>query len=282
MTWILDFYKRNPPVVWEMFKFVRPRELAFVPIREWKEGKAHRWINVGRIGNFLQALEGHYKTETRWHLFASIQYVRKAYDTGEHINLKTSWIVWGWDIVVDLDHDPERGRGQSFWDAWAECLAVCELYDEYGLPYWVKFSGGRGFHVTVPWRWPLRAETGRPYLQALFRPDEFSRIAQKWATAISERLRLRTMDASTTYKHQGLIRVPYSVHPKTGLVALPLSRAELADFDPEMARPEMVARMDVQARGLQMRNVERPEEALEGLKAFCWDVLGLKVEDRKP
>jgi hypothetical protein len=42
-------------------------------------------------------------------------------------------------------------------------------------------------------------------------------------------------------KDSANFRVPYSIHPATGLVAAPLSRSQLAEFLPEHASPEAVA-----------------------------------------
>jgi DNA primase len=42
-------------------------------------------------------------------------------------------------------------------------------------------------------------------------------------------------------KDNANFRVPYSVHPRTGLVAIPISRPTLASFHPEHAVPEAVA-----------------------------------------
>src|SRR4051812_40663194 len=42
-------------------------------------------------------------------------------------------------------------------------------------------------------------------------------------------------------KDNANFRVPYSIHPKTGLVAMPLARSDLPTFRPEQAQPETVA-----------------------------------------
>jgi hypothetical protein len=42
-------------------------------------------------------------------------------------------------------------------------------------------------------------------------------------------------------KENANFRAPFSIHPRTGLVAVPLSRAQLAAFRPEDAHPDRVA-----------------------------------------
>lgn len=43
-------------------------------------------------------------------------------------------------------------------------------------------------------------------------------------------------------KENANFRVPYSIHPRTGLVAAPLTRAQLPTFDPQSATPQAVSK----------------------------------------
>ena len=273
MTWIWDFYRSNPQIVWEIFKFIRPRELAFVPTRRLAKAgqRAHRHINCGRIGVLWRKLKWHYGYKEGWHLFGSLQYVVKTL-YGRPVSLREFWLTWGFDVTLDLDAKEEKGL--TLEDAWHDALAIAEFYDEWSLPYYVVFSGRRGFHVTVPWRYPYGQETGTPYLEAHFAPEDFTDVGRAWTALVMERLGPRTLEAHTTYKVKGLIRAPWSIHPVSGLVALPLRPEDLRDFDPHdpyVARPEVAARMDAQARGLCLRN--EGLRGAEGLLEFVEEAL---------
>src|SRR3712207_3065526 len=62
-------------------------------------------------------------------------------------------------------------------------------------------------------------------------------------------------------KDSANFRVPYSIHPTTGLVAAPLSRSRLATFRPEDASPEAVA-MDWPVVPLPQYTIEDVRRAL--------------------
>ena len=67
-------------------------------------------------------------------------------------------------------------------------------------------------------------------------------------------------------KDSANFRVPYSVHPATGLVAAPLTRTQLATFRPEEASPEAVA-ADWPAASLPQHTLEDVRRAVDAWRA---------------
>ncbi|MFN8590793.1 MAG: hypothetical protein U0031_04960 [Thermomicrobiales bacterium] len=67
-------------------------------------------------------------------------------------------------------------------------------------------------------------------------------------------------------KENANFRVPYSIHPRTGLVAAPLSRKLLATFDPASATPEAVSRIWPQVE-MPVHRLEVVSEALAAWRA---------------
>ena len=151
-------------------------------------------------------------------------------------------------LVVDIDAGPKV--------SWEQTKEVAELvyrkFEEFGLNPALKFSGGRGFQV---WSWINEFELPENYQPLQLKGErkrernyfslfaDFIRIIQR---EVDEELpRLTTsiiaekesredkvlLDPSSM-KPMGLVRAPYGVHSKTGLVSLPVSIKELKKFEP--------------------------------------------------
>lgn len=159
-------------------------------------------------------------------------------------------------LVVDIDAGPKV--------SWQQTKEVAEvvykIFERLSLNPCLKFSGGRGFQVwsqIVNFSLPasyrpiqLKGKTKREknYF-TLF--SDFIRIIQ--AEVDKEIPKLTTSGVSTresrvdkvlldpsSMKPMGLVRAPYGVHSKTGLVSMPLSLKELKSFEPNDASPEKV------------------------------------------
>ncbi|MEM7825432.1 MAG: hypothetical protein QW412_01055, partial [Candidatus Aenigmatarchaeota archaeon] len=146
--------------------------------------------------------------------------------------------------------------------SWERTKEVAEItYKIFGslnLNPAIKFSGSRGFQVwslikdfEIPEYYqplPLRGKTKRKrnYF-TLF--SDFVRLIQKEVdeevpgittseTLLKEEREDKVLLDSASMKPLGLVRAPYSVHSKTGLVSLPLSFREIKDFEPLDASTE--------------------------------------------
>lgn len=121
------------------------------------------------------------------------------------------------DLVAELDN---KGDRQACFRA---TLPLVHALHNLDIPFLVKFSGHSSAHVVVPYR-------GQNYREA---SERFLR-------------RVRGPMRSTSYldlsfrSPQHLLRMPYALHERTGLVSLPLTVEEYERFTPEMARPENV------------------------------------------
>jgi bifunctional non-homologous end joining protein LigD len=157
-------------------------------------------------------------------------------------------------LVVDIDPGPKVGFEKT-----KEVAEVTyKIFDKLELNPALKFSGSRGFQVwslikefEIPEEYqPLVLRGGgkreRNYF-SLF--SDFVRAIQKEVdkeipklttseTLGKEEREDKILLDSSSMKPMGLVRAPYSVHSKTGLVSLPLSVKELRKFEPEDATTE--------------------------------------------
>ena len=159
-------------------------------------------------------------------------------------------------LVVDIDAGPRVS-----WEQTKEVTeTVFKIFKKFGLNPALKFSGSRGFQVwslieefPLPENYKpleLRGKTKREknYF-SLF--SDFIRIIQREVdeeipglttcevSAKEKRLDKVLLDPSSM-KPLGLVRAPYGLHSKTGLISMPLSLRELKEFKPEQARVELV------------------------------------------
>jgi hypothetical protein len=143
-------------------------------------------------------------------------------------------------------------------------MHAADILAEQGLDALVKFSGSDGFHLMwdVPDLGDLKDETLWELERAVVRAVacEVERrlagdpeAAMIWEAVGAGNQAITTGSADREnpnallfdeyiLKDSANFRVPYSIHPATGLVAAPLSRSQLATFRAEDASPEAVAK----------------------------------------
>lgn len=164
----------------------------------------------------------------------------------------------GWDFVLDIDSKT------NFQHAKIAANVVCSFLNDYGIKAGLKFSGRRGFHISI-------ANSAFPknidYKDVSRRYPE---ISQSLATYIRERIKDRLLDALVAseggvaalmkclkerppqlspfyfiefekdWGNRHLIRMPYSLNEKSWLVSVPLSQHDLEKFEPSDAKPDKV------------------------------------------
>lgn len=134
----------------------------------------------------------------------------------------------GWDFLIDLDCDTlDHGREA------AEILI--EAMKAHGIKnVHTKFSGRSGFHIFIPWR------AFHPSLVSGF-PEVPRAMGAYLEDFISEELRPSVRKGieidSIAISPRHLIRMPYSLNEKVGLVSIPVTDLS---FDIESAKPEQV------------------------------------------
>ncbi len=187
----------------------------------------------------------------------------------------------GWDIFIDPDvPDMEIGK--------IVVRHVIEALKDHGVSsYSLKFSGGKGFHIGIPFSsMPEKINmqpTSGMYPEMLQKVNEFL----KWYTreslkesilklgppnVISQRINKPVSDITNSegldpfkvvsmdvFSSRHLFRLPYSLHEKTMLVSLPMRYERLEHFEKEMALSEKVK---VDEKFLQPKGASRDAEAL--------------------
>ncbi|MCS7106186.1 MAG: hypothetical protein NZ942_02640 [Candidatus Aenigmarchaeota archaeon] len=157
-------------------------------------------------------------------------------------------------LVVDIDPGPKVS-----WEKTKEVAEITyKIFERLKLNPAIKFSGSRGFQV---WSLIKEFEIPEDYQPLVLRGgskrernyftlfSDFVRVIQKEVdkeipgittseTLLKEEREDKVLLDSASMKPLGLVRAPYSVHSKTGLVSLPLSLKEVKDFEPSEASTE--------------------------------------------
>ena len=118
---------------------------------------------------------------------------------------------------LDFDHatKPEN--------ALADAQRVSQFLREHDIAHWVQFSGSKGYHVHIqhaPIKFKFHWSDGSA--------DALKQMIYQFQDHLRQTLGLPTMDEATMGDAKRLCRIPYTVHPKTGLYTTPLD-PELLD-----------------------------------------------------
>jgi len=152
----------------------------------------------------------------------------------------------GWDFVLDLDaEDLDRARESA--------LALAGLLKTFGIEgFKLKFSGARGFHITIPGdAFDCFAGGHGEYIAAY--PQVPRVMAEFLQASIKPEQRRGVKIDHDIYSSRRMLRVAYGLHPQTGLVSLPLSVKEVRNFRRENAASSSNMKVDWGWLNLQAR-----------------------------
>lgn len=198
----------------------------------------------------------------------------------------------GWDLIIDID--------TPFWDyAKQTAYYVVEALKFHNVScIGVKFSGNKGFHISVPFEafpdevngvktkdlFPDSLRVIAAYLQEMIRghlrdamlnKETIITIASKAGKQVSELLSdgqfdpFRLIEIDTVLiSSRHMFRAPYSLHEKAGLVSLPIKPDEILDFDKARAKPFAVKPI---MKFIDREAAKKNEAATLIIQAFDWD-----------
>ncbi len=283
---LLRFYQRNPDVLYDMIRSAQNREVTF----RYESGSFGKRPNtLENEGDVLQLVRRgvislHMSVE-RWNnpLDLSTSLRRKQLDE----------MRIGWDLVIDLD-------SKDFEYSKYTAKLIVDLLRNYGIKrYYVKFSGGKGFHIAIPWEslpeiieleeeievakeFPELARTVASFIaykiedklrkQMIYREGSVEEIIKKFSLDVLPEnfspfhvVEIDTILISSRH----LFRMPYSLNEKTNLLSIPIRDDRIMDFRKEEASLDYYS-----YEGIPFLNedLDRKEEARKlFLDAIVWE-----------
>lgn len=155
--------------------------------------------------------------------------------------------VDGFDLVFDID-SPKK----DVLDAYRVAKEVKAILDEYKVPYYLKNSGTRGFHLIIPYNFMPN-----------MKPAEILEIHQKVLYNISGIYDLKDyIDLSVAGHPKTLIKSAYSFD--SGNISVPMNDFDFDNFTPEKVTFEYMSKnITLGRRGLLIRDFGLKEEELK-------------------
>lgn len=145
------------------------------------------------------------------------------------------------DLIVDID-------GQTIEQSFETAKEVKALFDEFKLPYYVKNSGRRGFHIIIPGQY-MPSMPIDELIKTIYNVLYNMMGIHGWVLDLS------------TINPKGIIKCAYSFD--SGNISLPLNDYEFVNFTPDKVRCEYVLRsVFLKNRGLKIREYGLSKEEL--------------------
>ncbi len=170
----------------------------------------------------------------------------------------------GWDLILDLDC-------KLFEHSKIAASVLCGALREHGISgFSVKYTGGKGFHIGIPWesipksvnfqpsakQYPELARIAGLYLREfireklakeILRKDSPEEIAEKTGVGLGKILTDTGINPYSVIEidpvlisPRHLFRAPYSLNRKSFLVSLPIRPGDIMDFEKEHSSPHRI------------------------------------------
>lgn len=260
-----DFYMFLP-ILWEMFKCLHDRELAFLSAKGVEPKRAYRFY----WANSFDAMKSHFKfvslDEILLNVYTSVAKlkmplpiftyklaIRRIDSEYKEFNKNFKNYVKGYSAFFDMDGKTKVGEEYvvDMKKCYEESKRLKQIFDDYKLPYFIQPSSFSGFHFVIP------AE----YIDL----DSIDNLLYKLNIVIQ---RVKSdygfeMLDSGVIDSKRLMKCPYSISCD-GCVILPLSDYEFNNYSPEKLTWEYVKKaIIVKNRGLLIRTHNLSESELK-------------------
>lgn len=135
----------------------------------------------------------------------------------------------GWTVAQAKEWMKEKKEAGEIRDLFEASLlqsreTAIKIHEEFlsmKLPFYFTFSGSKGFHFRIPWKWVHGVVD--------VDPKDFVEVSKTITRNLIRDLSLEQVDMKV-YDIRRVLRVPYSIHPKTGYVCLPCNSLHLFHF----------------------------------------------------
>jgi hypothetical protein len=262
-------YFSLPFVQFELVKLLRNKEFSVLPSRDFQEtGVSVRGMNCGGI-DYIRLNSNRFNFFTIPHkLYFSLAYFNSLpvlswnlkQRKEEYKEINSSWNdrIKGFDFFLDLD-SPVKGviKGVK-----RQSNKLANLFDSYSLPYSVKFSGKKGYHFVIEWRFLQPFFEKKPFLEVI---SCFERLAFN----LSEIEGLKMIDLSI-FDASRICKLDYSLDwSDSWRVVLPLNRDQLKNWDlNDFKASNVLKSVQIKNRG---RIISLNSENNSGLEKFLKD-----------
>lgn len=170
-----------------------------------------------------------------------------------------------YDFLIDVDNE---NVGQAL----KSVRKVKGIFDEMNVPYWLMFSGSKGFHIRVEFKdfpdWLKKKEW-----------DDISDFLKKFAENLRAVTGIDDIDLSV-FDLRRIAKTPYSVVYPYYFIALPLSDEQLDNFNFEMVSLPILLRENLDnPTKFYNRGLLKREGSPEGFENLIKEYMGSEFQD---
>jgi len=223
--WKMNYYSK----AYNIFNMLYPcknREFAILP-----KVRALRFNSIGSLKVLLELV--HWENN-KLKLYRSVAKLKeipmftfnlkdRSSETGPWFTNEFNNLVYEYDLFIDFDKDDES----TIYNVLEEVKELIEMFDELELPYYVLFSGNKGFQVIIDGKY-----MPKPILK-----DNAIQPHKVIAEKIKEVFNFKYLDLRNNGVPNRLCKVPYSLCPTKENqdemdmnVALPLNKEQIQNF----------------------------------------------------
>lgn len=236
-------YYNHEEVLYEIVKILKGRETTFLGSdKAWRCIKAH---SVNFLKSNMKAfnfdkfpMNIYYSLASLYNMPMFSYNAKKRKIEQTEFNKKFKEYITGYDIGFDFDsHYTEEGIKKNYplEIVYNDCKKLKEVFDQYEVPYTLKFSGS-GFHINI---------NNHVFPEVKDKLDLYKRLIDRCKIIFN----LKTLDNAVTDLRR-IWKCPYSYDYKTGNIALPLTDRQFKEFKIEMVKPEEVIKKGIRNRGI--------------------------------
>jgi hypothetical protein len=258
-----DFYNFNLPALFEIIKECKQRTIDLLSSKNEEKKFGVRYFYAGKVDYLKMHFESMgvangtkltniYRSNALLKpnsvpIFSYDLSKRKVTNGYEEFDRDYLILCEGFDLIFDID-SPKK----EVMDAYTKAKEVKKILDSYKVPYYVKNSGSRGFHIIIPAQY-------LPKIEISLLIKTIHKVLNNFR-AIHDMVEY--IDLSVT-NPKGLIKVSYSIS-EGKIISLPLNDYEFDNFNPEKTTYEYVSKfMILKNRGLFIRQHNLSEDELK-------------------
>lgn len=262
-----NVWYRNPEVIFNIIMCAKDREIALLSKKE--DVMPVRNIMAQYSSFLVKNLEAFKFFQREYNIYYSLATYKKIeMFSFSPSTRKAQRLAWNENAIAntkafDFGLDFDADGLDNIKDAWNDCKKVKELLDEYRVPYSVRFSGSKGFHLTIPsYQLPELKITDDIR-------DELSLFnwLKNLAVMLDLKLGIPTLDMGI-FDPRRIWKASYSYVCESGLICLPLTDEQFNHFNLSMVEPVNVLKLGIRNRGDLVR-----EGADDGLKRLVTESL---------
>ena len=241
-------YYQKKYVQYLLLEGCKNREMAFLG-----NNAPARALNIKCLYDFERAMNWVNWEKHRQNMYRTVSKIRsipqftfnaklRSSETGKWFEEEFDGLVYEYDLFLDFDKDENSSIEQVL----EEVKKIKSYFDDYKIPYYILYSGSKGFQVIIDGRYMPKFKIEEGVVQP------HKKIAEK----IKENFRLKYIDLRNNGIPNRLCKIPYSLVKRN--VALPLSDKQIEKFNVKSMDLEMVMYEVVPM--IRRGNLERFEE----------------------